>query len=240
MKYRYVYIDKIGRFYLRAHAGYSFGSTLHRVLEAFHREGGTYSADEVISHVEEKWVGAGYESEEQEEEYRSAGMEMMQAYHAAAAERGERGVETLFTEKTIKTDMGPFILTGRVDRIDRHPDGTLEVVDYKSGRLETTPEEVADDLAMNIYQLILRRMYSGTRVMATIYCLRSGVHASADLSDADAERFGTDILAIGEEILSRDFESVRPAQIGACEYCDFLPRCRRYWDEQARRERMDG
>ena len=115
-----------------------------------------------------------------------AGQEMMQAYHAAASERREHGVETLFTEKTIKTDMGPFILSGRVDRIDRHPDGTLEVVDYKSGRLETTQEEVSDDLAMNIYQLILRRSYPGSRVMATIYCLRSGVHASAELADAEA------------------------------------------------------
>ena len=39
VKYRYVYVDKIGRFYLRARSYYSFGSTLHHVLQDFPRAG---------------------------------------------------------------------------------------------------------------------------------------------------------------------------------------------------------
>ena len=33
----------------------------------------------------------------------------------------------------IKTDGQDFTVTARVDRIDRHPDGTLEIIDYKTG-----------------------------------------------------------------------------------------------------------
>jgi len=239
VKYRYVYLDRIGRFYLRAKPCYSFGSTLHQVLQSYHAEGGAQSAEQMVEQYERAWIAAGYETPEQEQAYREAGVEMVQAYHAAATERVEREVETLFTEKTISADMGPFVLSGRVDRVDRYPDGTLEIVDYKSGRWETTPEEVAGDLAMNVYQLILRRNYPGTRVFATIYCLRSGIQASAELSDEDAETFAADLLELGQEILNRDYANIEPVRITACEWCDFLPRCERFWRQQAQRERLE-
>lgn len=236
VKYRYLYIDKIGRFYLKARPGYSFGSTLHSVLQTFHQEGAVQSRDELAQQVETKWISAGYVSQEQEQEYMDAGLEIVHAYHAAVEERAALEVETIATEKTIKTDMGPFWLSGRVDRIDRHPDGALEIVDYKSGRLTTSPEEVAESLAMSIYQLILRRENPGTRVFATIYCLRSGERASYEMPDEEAEKFGADILALGEEILGRDWEYVEPVPIEACENCEFLSRCRVFWRMKSREE----
>lgn len=229
VKYRYLYLDRIGRFYLRAKPHYSFGSTLHQVLQTFHREGGSQSAEQMVERYEQAWMAAGYETPEQEETFRTVGAEMVRAYHMAAVERARQPVETLFIEKMISTDMGPFVLAGRVDRVDRHPDGTLEIIDYKSGRWETTSEEVAGDLAMNIYQLILRRNNPDARIRATLYCLRSGIQASAELSDEAAERFAADLLALGEEILNRDYENVEPVRIPACETCDFLPRCERFW-----------
>jgi RecB family exonuclease len=243
VKYRYLYIDKIGRFYLKARPGYSFGSTLHSVLQSFHDEiqtsGAVQSREELVEQVERKWISAGYESQEQEAEFRAAGVEIVHAYHAAAVERVAQEVETIATEKTIKTDMEPFWLSGRVDRIDRHADGALEIIDYKSGRRTITPEEVAESLAMSIYQLILRRTHPGTRVFATIYSLRSGDRASHEMSDEEAEIFGADILALGEEILNREWEYVEPEPIAACEDCEFISRCRVFWRQRERQERLD-
>src|SRR2546430_950433 len=182
MKYRYIYHDKIGRFYLRARPGYSFGSTLHQVLQGFHEEaratGEAQSVERLVEQVDAKGISAGYESAEQEAGFRSASDGILQAYHADATRRPAENVQTLYTEKTITADMGPFRLQGRVDRVDLHPDGTLEIIDYKSGRQETSAEEVAESLAMCIYQLILRRSHPGTRVIATLYALRGGVSAS--------------------------------------------------------------
>src|SRR5438067_4348751 len=67
VKYKYIYADKIGRYYTRARAGYSFGSTLHHVLQQFHEQGETHSAEEMVSEMEERWIGAGYGSEEEEQ-----------------------------------------------------------------------------------------------------------------------------------------------------------------------------
>ena len=138
VKYKYIYQDKIGRFYTKARAGYSFGSTLHNVLQDFHEQGAAHTPEEMVEELQQKWIGAGYESQEQEQAQREAGQQIVQAYHAAHQERVQAQVETIATEKTLSCDMGRFKLSGRVDRIDRHADGRLEIIDYKSGRWDTS------------------------------------------------------------------------------------------------------
>ena len=161
MKYRYIYHDKVGRFYLRARPGYSFGGTLHQVLQGFHEEarltGAAQSVERMVEEVDAKWISAGYELAEQEAEFRAASDEILRAYHGDATRRLEENVRTIYTEKTLTADMGSFRLQGRVDRVDLHPDGTLEIVDYKSGRMEASAEQVAESLAMSVYQLIVRQ-----------------------------------------------------------------------------------
>jgi len=237
LKYRYVYVDKIGRFFLRARPGYSFGSTLHQALRAFHQD--ALDEEQLVEKLDSSWISSGYSSPDEEVEHRAAGEEMLRSYAAAALTRGEHERETIWTEKSFRTDLGPFILTGRMDRVDRYPDGALEVIDYKSGRLETTEEEVAADLSMGIYQLILRKTCPGARVFATIYCLKTGARASAEMGDARAAEFESDILALGNEIISRDYENLEPVRIEACDECDFLRKCERFWRYRERAERLD-
>ena len=240
LQYRYIYLDKIGKFYLKSRAGFSFGSTLHHVLQEFHEQGAAQTPEEMVTRLETNWIGAGYESAEQEQRHRAAGEEIVQAYHAAHQERAVQQVETWATEKTITCDLGRFKLTGRVDRIDRHADGRLEIIDYKSGRQETTPEEVAGSLAMNCYQLILRHLYPDTPVCATIYCLRSGVQASYALEGETLAAFERDLLALGHTILDTDYSLLTPVRIPACDDCDFFPRCSRFWRQQAHEAPLDA
>lgn len=240
VKYRYIYLDKVGRFYLRARAGYSFGSSLHHVLQSYHKQGAVQTPEEMVEQLNESWIAAGYKTPEQEQAHRAAGERIVQSYHAAQQERAAAQTETLATEKTISCDMGRFTLSGRVDRIDRHPDGRLEIIDYKSGRLDTSTEEVANDLAMSCYQLILKRLHPDTPVCATIYCLRSGNHATAELAGEQLEAFARDLTALGEQILDFDYSTLTPVPLSICPECDFLPRCARYWREQEHEMLEDG
>ena len=77
LKYRYVYIDKIGRFYLKSKSYYSFGTTLHHVLQDFHGQGGTQSVEEMQTTLGTAWVGAGYETDAQEKEHKERGEEIV-------------------------------------------------------------------------------------------------------------------------------------------------------------------
>ncbi len=229
VKYRYIYLDKIGKFYQKARSYYSFGTSLHHVLQEFHQEGAAHSVEELTSTLQTSWVSAGYDTQEQEIEHQEKGREIVAAYHAAHQERAAAEIETVATEKTITHDLGAFKLSGRVDRIDRHPDGTLEIIDYKSGRWEVTAEEVAGDLAMSLYQLILQRNHPDVLVASTIYSLRSGISATAALTPEALNEFEAETLELGTTILSRDYQEVTPERKEACEHCEFLSLCRRYW-----------
>lgn len=226
--YKYTYIDRIGRFYYQPKAYHSFGASLHRTLEQFHERGGaeTQSAEQLVGDLREMWTSAGYASTEDESLHLDSAAAMLASYHAA---HQQVTAQTLFTEKMLKMDMGEFVLRGRIDRLDEHPDGRLEIVDYKSGRTSVTEEEVRDDLAMGIYALLTRHMCPDRPVSASIYCLRSGNKATINFASEDLVEVEDGIRAIAEEILCIDEDSViEPVWLPyVCPQCDYLRICAR-------------
>ena len=238
MMYRLEYVEKLGRFYHKARAGYTFGSTLHQTLQNFHEAGGSaeVSAEQLVERLETDWQSQGYKDAEHEQAHKEAAVQILATYHAAATERADT-TRTFLTEKMLKWDLGPFVLTGRIDRIDEHTeDGALEIVDYKSGRLDVTEEDVKGALAMSIYQLLVKRNHPDRRVFATIHALRGGVTASASFDDDELLALEEDVRGLGLLILETDFEAVRPVPLpDVCPDCDFLPLCTRAW----KRERRD-
>ena len=235
--YRLEYVEKVGRFYHKARAGFTFGSTLHQALQTFHEDGGSaaVSAPELVAKMETVWQSQGYESAEHEAEHKVEAVRILETYHAASEARAEATTPFLI-EKMLKWDMGLFVLTGRIDRIDEHlNDGALEIVDYKSGRRSVSEEDVKSALAMSVYQLLTKRNNPDRRVYATIHALRGGVTASATYSDEEMSVLEDDLRGIGTLILETDFEAVQPVPLPEeCPYCDFLPLCTRAWKREGR------
>jgi len=238
-RYKYIYIDKIGKFYSRSTPGLSFGSSLHGVLQRFHLNGGIATPQELVDDLRSSWISAGYESAEQEREYFEAGIRILTSYHQDYHAGHYAQAETIATEKTLSHDYGTYKLTGRVDRIDKHPDGALEVVDYKSGRSDVTEDEVAASLAMRCYQLILRRLYPESAVRGTIYCLSTGKLATHQLEESAMIALESEIAVIVNRIQSIEWDEVRPVPVDVCPDCEFLSRCRTYWRQQERMALLD-
>jgi len=225
-KYALTYVDPRGRWYLRSKSYYSFGTTLHAVLQRFHDSGdqGVTTSHEAVAALEESWIDAGYTSQEEMMEAQAEGKAIVEDY-IEAVQRQPVTAQTLFVEKSVRLDMGEFVLLGRIDRVDEHDDGTLEIIDYKSGRHAVTEEDVASDLAMACYQLMVRDMFPGRRVVASIVALRSVSKATASMTDEEAEAFVSDLRFIGHEILNRDYENMWPKPKALCPSCDFLRLC---------------
>ena len=237
MMCRLEYVEKIGKFYHRARAGFTFGSTLHQALQTFHEEGGSavVTAPELVARLETVWQSQGYTDAAQEQAHKEEATRILETYHAAA-EASTEVTSPFLIEKMLKWDMGPFVLTGRIDRIDEHgSDLALEIVDYKSGRMSVSEEDVKEALAMSIYQLLAKRNWPERRVYATIHALRGGVTASASFTEDEMTSLEEDIRGIGLEILETDFDAVRPIPLPeVCPGCDFLPLCTRAWKREGR------
>lgn len=237
MMYRLEYVEKVGRFYHRARAGYTFGSTLHQTLQNFHEAGGSaqVSAPELVARLETDWQSQGYADAAHEQEHKDAAVRILQTYHLAAEAKAEQ-TRMFLTEKMLKWDLGPFVLTGRIDRIDEHlSDGALQIVDYKSGRMSVTEADVKGALAMSVYQLLAKRLHPDRRVFATIHALRGGVEASCSYTDDEMAALEEDIRGLGLLIMETDFDPVRPVPLpDVCPGCDFLPLCTRPWKREGR------
>lgn len=229
LKYRWTYVDARGKLYLRARSYYSFGTTLHRVLERFHdaNDVGVETTHEALVAYEESWLEAGFSSAEEMADAFGEGQAILERYiEGDQISRASRN--TILVEKLLRLDMGDFDLVGRVDRVDEHEDGTLEIVDYKTGRQTVTTEDVATDVAMSCYQLLVRAEFPGRPVKATIVSLRSGESATYAMSDDEISEFRFIVSEIGQRIFSHDYYELVPVFKATCRTCDFIPLCRKH------------
>jgi putative RecB family exonuclease len=236
-QYRLEYIDRLGRIFHRPRAGFSFGTSLHRTLEAFHAAGGAanVTAEELDESLVRLWIPEGYGSKSEETEYLAEAKRIVETYHREAVERAALPgappePELLYAEKTLRFPIADGIaLSGRIDRVDVHHDGSLEIVDYKSGRTEVHEDDVRGSLALGIYQLLLSRLHPDVPIRATIVALRTGASASHCQTADEREALEAECVEVGQRILAREWDSVVPVPCEHCARCDFKPWCERYW-----------
>jgi len=127
--------------------------------------------------------------------------------------------------------IGDVHVRGIVDRIDRQPDGTLLVLDYKSGRKESLaaklkPEVLlAPEFQLALYAEMLRRREPSARVDAAYLSLRDAQRTKS----LRANGIDPDALPVAQAVEERvakmragRFE-VRPL---SCDYCQLKAACR--------------
>lgn len=236
VKYMWSFLDPRGKWFLRAKSYYSFGTSLHQVLQRFHDEGdvGVQTKEEVLAALEENWLSAGYSSPEEAAEALAEGRTIVAKYVDDFITRGP-STKTLFVEKRFEENMGEFTLIGRIDRIDEHEDGTLEIIDYKTNPLRKTNDshsrinevDVLNDIAMNCYQLLLRSKFPNRRILSTLVLLSANHRITVEPRIDELGLFRSDLISLGKEILNRDYESIRPVVKDICKSCDFISLCQR-------------
>ncbi len=59
----------------------------------------------------------------------------------------------VYLEQSFFVDLGQFRLSGKIDRIDRLPDGTLQIIDYKISNSVKTHYSAARDIQLTLYHL---------------------------------------------------------------------------------------
>ena len=68
----------------------------------------------------------------------------------------------MWFERGFSFKLGPHLVRGRVDRVDELPDGSFELIDYKTGRPKSE-DDLRDDVQLSLYQLAARESWPGLR-----------------------------------------------------------------------------
>lgn len=125
----------------------------------------------------------------------------------------------------------PVRINGVIDRIDRHLDGSIEVIDYKTGRSKTQ-SAVDKDEQLSTYALAMARgavtdEQSGEPLPAasrlTLYFTESDMAVSTVRTPEQLEAHAADLVDLATSMRSGDFTAM-PDYRG-CGWCDFARVC---------------
>ena len=133
-------------------AGVSLGSVIHLLVQ--HASDSVLDDASVGDYLDTAWRHLRFEAEWLSEVERA---EAEQSVERFLAWRSTRRAETLAVEAAFELELqvgGRQVkLVGAVDRLERLPDGRLQVIDFKTGRATPTRAEVAGLDQLGIYQL---------------------------------------------------------------------------------------
>jgi len=143
------------------------GIALHRVIQTLHEERGYFSRPAVVGRLLEGFYHQGRESFYLRGiEVREAGIGSLEPYvvmlQGYMAREENREAEVLLAEANYRFRIEPFrttyCLEGSVDQLRRNRDGTLELVEFKSGRRrDYSPFRLMLDYQLSMHAYALYR-----------------------------------------------------------------------------------
>ncbi len=162
-KFKYVY-----HLPLPGEAQLSFGVTIHKTLEKYlnhlkqlnsqtqpdlfgKKKDGQLELppkELLAKFYHESWVDDWFASKIQKEEYRKRGLVYLENFYNKFVQDPKL---PKFLEKSFRLKLDKFKFTGKIDRGDLNPDGSISIVDYKTGQAKTKLSPV-DKQQLLIYQ----------------------------------------------------------------------------------------
>jgi DNA helicase-2/ATP-dependent DNA helicase PcrA len=246
-QYKLAHILKIPT---RGSASFSFGQSIHGTLQTFYtrvkelnqaEQISLFSApttktdtavltkvkvpslDELLVMYEKAWIPDWYKNEIQREEYFKKGKEILKVFYGSQEEHWTipENLESWF-----KIKVGRYFMHGRIDRIDKLEDGTLEIIDYKTGNSKEKLS-LEDKEQLFIYQIAVEQLTEyknlGKPGKLTYYYINDDLRTSFIGEKEDLTKLESKLLTTMDRIYGKDFDAT-PNQF-ACGYCDFKNIC---------------
>ncbi len=219
MKYMFQYMWNIRG---GPHPPLTFGNVMHSTIKEFIGEickGRKISFEEVSSIYDREWSAAGFIDEFHESEYRKAGRDQLEAFHRSYS---AAPADVLYQEKSFELPLDhEVIVTGRMDQVNRLPDGEIEIVDYKTGRPRDA-KKAADDLQLSVYALAAQEVLGLTPGRLVFYNLGTNEAVATARDKKNLAAVKQRIADVADQIRAGEFS---PKPGFSCGYCDFKPLC---------------
>ncbi len=200
-----------------------FGILLHQVMERFHAAGWDSSAGtlpELLGLLEAGWRRGGFGDSEEERQLRGKAASALTRYHERF--RSE-AAQPVWFERQFTFKLGRHLLRGRVDRVDRLPDGDYELIDYKTGRPKSAAA-LADDVQLSLYAVGARESWRLQASRQAYYYLLDDQKVSVPDDDGERGEWVREVATeVADGILAQGFEPTPSFQ--ACSICDYRLAC---------------
>ncbi len=227
-------------------AVFSYGKSMHKTLEeffklTFNRQGSCQtdlfvndnkqkfsnkkisdlvSFSELIELLEGCWIDEWYDSKENKEKYYKQAKQSLKNFYE---EIKDHKMQTEAVEKPFNLKIGNYTVKGIIDRVDRLPDGKINIVDYKTGkskeREKLSPE---NKMQLLIYQIAAEEVFKEKVNCLQYYYLDDNSTVEFLGEEKDKEKIKKDIFDKIEKINNSKFAAT-PGWV--CKFCDFRNIC---------------
>lgn len=181
------------------------------------------SIDDLLKMYDSSWIDDWYLSKDQKEKYYKKGKDILKEFYESNKDKWTIPVAL---EGWFKLKVGDYFINGRMDRVDKLPDGSLQIIDYKTGKSKEKIEG-DDKNQLLIYQLAANSVQEyknlGQVSNLTFFYLEDNLQISFLGDDEDLIELKEKLLETVENIKSGNFTAT-PAE-HLCSHCDFKDIC---------------
>ena len=168
LKYKYSYVYSIPT---RPTGPLSFGTDMHYVLKEFYmriRNKEKLELGDLKKIYTRHWSGLGYEDSMQLEQYKLKGTKLLENFYTTNKDNLK---PPLYIEEEFLIKIKDHGVKGYIDRIDELPDGSVEVIDYKTGKQRT--QTAAKNIQLNIYAIACQEVMKLEPSVLSLYYLET-------------------------------------------------------------------
>ncbi len=227
LHYRMRYILKLPT---QPSSAQSFGISIHSALFKFYTDlklGVKVNKEKLQEYLKESWVELGYSSKA----HKLAAYEKAEQYlndyfeHEFDLRKAPLALEQSFAVPLpLLEGEEKLVIGGKIDRIDELSDGTIEIIDYKTGAKIPTQKELDGDLQLTFYALAVTGgkerpfNFEPEEVRLSLYYFELGKKLTTTRTKQQLEDKVKEIYGVRQEILASLFECSKSFLCRDCEY----------------------
>ncbi|MGA8272762.1 MAG: ATP-dependent DNA helicase [Candidatus Sulfotelmatobacter sp.] len=204
------------------HAAVQYGAAVHRVLRTYYdsvRLGRAKSDDELLQLFRDDLAASGIQDDYQRDLYLKQGLEQLSDFLATT--RSASTPEVLHTEEWFDVQIAGTKVAGRIDRMDRLPDGSISIVDYKTGKARSQ-EDADESLQLSIYAMAAQQKWGYRVGELAFHNLEGNVAVVSKRAEFQLEEARERVRAVARGIAEGNF---KPKPDFHCTFCAFRGLC---------------
>lgn len=214
-KYKLIYVDGQR---IPPNPYISLGLSVHRALEEFHKNE-RRDLDDLLDIYNQVWVNEGFQNPQQTMHFYEKGEKMIRQYFEWYKKRKS---EIIAVEKEFRFPVGSRILRGIIDRIDRLPDDSYEVIDYKTHAEMWDQSRIDSDLQLTLYALGCKKALQIKPAALSLFFLAHNRVVTTQRTKRQEEEALQEFESVAKKIEKGDFAP----DTSKCPKCDFKETCK--------------
>lgn len=140
----------------------------------------------------------------------------------------DASAEVLLVEQPFTLRFGDVALSGIIDRVHRLPDGSTEIVDYKSNKRAATYDQIRRGLQLPIYLIACREIFPEVDpppARAVLFNLRHDLRTEMTWTDQELAGIRNRIVTTAADMRRADPERHNASEAN-CRWCEYRYNCR--------------